>query len=165
MNASSRTALAGAGFAAATLLSGAVGALVTRRARRTWYRVLRKSPLNPPDSVFGPVWTTLYALSAASATRVFGTEPSADRSRALALWGVQQTFNALWSPLFFGKHQASAALIDLACLWAALAAYAKTAHRVDRPAAALVVPYLGWVSFAGVLNGAVVRRNPRWLRG
>lgn len=160
-----KTGLAGAGFAAVTLLTGAIGALATRKSQHTWYRALRKSRLNPPDKVFGPVWTTLYTLSAASATRVFRAEPSSARTRALALWGAQQTFNALWTPLFFGKRRASVALVDLGLLWASLAAYTKAAQRVDRRAAELVVPYLGWVTFAGLLNGAVVKRNPHWLRG
>src|SRR6188768_4058963 len=140
--------LAWAGFAALTLASGALGALATRKSQRTWYRALRKSRLNPPDGVFAPVWTTLYALSSASAARVYSAEPSQDRTLALALWGAQQTFNTLWSPLFFGKRRARAAFIDLGLLLATLAAYAKVAKRVDRHAAELVVPYLGWVSFA-----------------
>jgi tryptophan-rich sensory protein len=160
-----KTGLACVGFAAATLLTGALGALATRKSQRTWYRALRKSRLNPPDKVFGPVWTVLYAASSLSATRVFRAEPSPERTRALALWGAQQTFNALWTPLFFGQRKATAALVDLGLLWASLAAYAKTAGHVDRRAAELVVPYLAWVTFAGLLNGAVVMRNPRWLHG
>src|SRR6188472_1475690 len=111
-----RTGLAWAGFAAVTLASGTLGALAARKGQRTWYRVLRKSRLNPPDSVFGPVWTALYGLSSASAARVYRAHPSKDRTHALALWGAQQTLNALWSPLFFGKRRATAALVDLGLL-------------------------------------------------
>lgn len=160
-----RTGLAWAGFAALTLASGALGALATRKNQRTWYRLLRKSRFNPPDRVFGPVWTGLYLLSSASAARVYRAEASQARTRALALWGAQQTFNTLWSPLFFGQRRAGAAFVDLGLLWATLAAYAKTAKSVDRPAAQLVLPYLGWVTFAGVLNGAILRKNPRFLHG
>lgn len=165
MKTSVRMGVAWAGFAAVTLLSGALGALATRKSQRTWYRALRKSPLNPPDAVFGPVWTTLYGLSSLSATRVYRAEPSGDRTRALALWGAQQALNTLWTPLFFGQRRATAALVDLGFLWGTLAAYASVARRVDRPAGALVLPYLGWVTFAGVLNSAILRRNPRWLHG
>lgn len=165
MKSAIKTGLACAGFAAVTLLTGALGARSARKSQRTWYRALRKSTLNPPDQVFGPVWTALYGLSTASATRIFRAEPSPERTRALALWGTQQAFNALWTPLFFGQRKARAALIDLGLLWASLAAYTQAARHVDRRAAELVLPYLGWVTFAGVLNGAVVRRNPRWLRG
>lgn len=165
MNRTLKTGLAFAGFAAVTLVTGALGAVATRKSQRTWYRLLRKSPLNPPDSVFAPVWTTLYTLSSLSATRVYGAEASPERTRALALWGTQQTLNALWTPLFFGKRRARAAFVDLGLLWVTLAAYAKAARKVDARAAELVLPYLGWVTFAGVLNGAVVRRNPRFLHG
>lgn len=160
-----RTGLAWAGFAALTLASGALGAVATRRSQRTWYRALRKSRLNPPDAVFAPVWTTLYIASAASAARVYTADASRARTLALVLWTAQQTFNTLWSPLFFAKHRARAAFVDLGLLWTTLAGYTKVAQRVDRPAAALVLPYLGWVTFAGMLNGAIIRKNPRFLHG
>lgn len=160
-----RVGLAWAGFAALTFASGALGALSTRKSQRTWYRVLRKSRLNPPDAVFAPTWSALYALSSASVARVHAAEPSKERTQALVLWGAQQTFNALWSPLFFGKRRARAAFVDLGLLWGTLLAYASVAKRVDRPAAALMLPYLGWVTFAGVLNGAILQKNPRLLHG
>jgi benzodiazapine receptor len=160
-----RTGLAWAGFAALTLASGALGAIATRKSQRTWYRTLRKSRFNPPDRVFAPVWTTLYTLSSISAARVFRADASQDRTRALVLWGAQQTLNTLWSPLFFGKRRARAAFIDLGLLWATLAAYTRVAKRVDRHAAELVLPYLGWVTFAGLLNGAILQKNPRLLHG
>lgn len=160
-----RTGLVWAGFAALTLASGALGARATRKSQRTWYPLLRKSRLNPPDRVFAPVWTALYLLSSASAARVYRAEASHTRTRALVLWGAQQTFNTLWSPLFFGQRRAAAAFVDLGLLWGALAAYARAANRIDRPAAQLVLPYLGWVTFAGVLNGAILRKNPRFLHG
>jgi tryptophan-rich sensory protein len=73
--------------------------------------------------------------------------------------------HAAWSPLFFGKRRASAALLELGLLWTTLAAYARQAGHVDRRAEQLVLPYLAWLTFAGVLNGSVVKRNPRWLHG
>lgn len=146
----------------ATLLTAATGARATARGK-PWYRLLRKSSLNPPAAAFGPVWTGLYAASALSAARVYRAEPSPARSRALVLWGTQQALNAAWSPLFFGQRRPRAALLDLGLLWGALGTYAAQAQRVDRAAAALVLPYLAWVSFAGFLNKEVVRKNPRWL--
>lgn len=146
----------------ATLLTAAAGARATARGK-PWYRLLRKSRWNPPDAAFGPVWTSLYAASALSAARVYRTEPSPARTRALALWGTQQALNAAWTPLFFGQRRPRAALADLGLLWGALGGYAAQARQVDRIAAALVLPYLAWVSFAGFLNEEVVRKNPRWL--
>ena len=72
--------------------------------------------------------------------------------------------NGIWSPLFFGKHRVRAALVDLVGLAAAIAGYIRIAAKVDRLAAGLMVPYLAWVGFAGLLNGAILRRN-RLLAG
>ncbi len=146
----------------ATVLTAATGARATARGK-PWYRLVRKSSLNPPDAAFGPVWTGLYAASALSAARVYRAESSPARSRALALWGAQQALNAAWSPLFFGQRRPRAALVDLGLLWGALGGYLTQARKVDRVATALVLPYLGWVSFAAFLNKEVIRKNPRWL--
>lgn len=146
----------------ATLLTAATGARATARGK-PWYRLLRTSSWNPPDAAFGPVWTGLYAASALSAARVVRAEPSPVRTRALALWGAQQALNAAWSPLFFGQRRPRAALIDLGLLWGTLGGYLTQARKLDRVAAALVLPYLAWVSFAGFLNRQVVSKNPRWL--
>jgi benzodiazapine receptor len=159
----SRTNLAMAVIGGATLLSAALGARATRR-NKGWYRLLRKSPLTPPDAAFPVVWITLYGLNAVSAARVYRRPPTTPgRSRALALWGAQQALNAAWSPLFFQHHRPRAALADIGLMSAAIAAYAYTASKVDRTAAALVAPYLGWVGFAAFLNKEILRKNPRAL--
>lgn len=162
MKSSIHSGLALAAIAGATLLTAIAGARATRRGK-PWYRLLRKSSLNPPDAAFAPVWTTLYALNGLSAARVYRAAPSPARDSSLALWGMQQALNAAWSPLFFGKRRPRAALLDIGLLWAAIGAYAYQSRKVDRPAAALVLPYLGWVSFAAYLNQQVVRKNPSWL--
>ncbi|HEU4579811.1 MAG TPA: TspO/MBR family protein [Polyangiaceae bacterium] len=162
MRASFQTGLAFAAIGLATLLTAATGVRATARGK-PWYRLLRKSSLNPPDAAFGPVWTGLYAANAISAARVYRAEPSRERSRALGLWGAQQALNAAWSPLFFAQRRPRAALVDLGLLWGALGSYLLQARKVDRAAAALVVPYLAWVSFASLLNAEVIRKNPKWL--
>ena len=97
----------------ATVLSALVGVRATQRGK-PWYRLLRKSKLNPPDAVFGPVWTALYALNSVSAARVYRSEPSRARTRTLALWDIEQALNAAWTPLFFGQRRPRAALADIA---------------------------------------------------
>lgn len=151
------------GLAAASAVTALIGARVTQRGKLPWYRVIRKASLNPPDWVFGPVWTTLFALSTISAYRVWRASPSPQRTRALALWSAQLVLNANWSRLFFGKHRPRAAFVDLAGLLASVAGYVQQAKPVDASAAYLMAPYLGWVTFAGFLNEEVVRKNPRWL--
>jgi benzodiazapine receptor len=159
MQTSTRARLALTAIGGATLLSALLGSSITAR-NQAWYRTLRKSALNPPNWVFGPVWTALYGLSALSAARVVLAPRSAARVRALSLWALQQALNAAWTPLFFGRHRPRAALADLALLWAALGAYRNAAGHVDRLAARLVTPYIAWLSFAAFLNERVVRANP-----
>jgi translocator protein len=162
MGSSFRSGLAFALIGGATVLTALGGARATQRGL-PWYRRLRKSSLNPPDAAFGPVWTGLYALNGLSAARVYRSEPSQARTRTLALWALQQALNAAWSPLFFGQRRPRAALVDIGFLWASVGAYLNEARKVDRTAAALVVPYLAWVSFAAFLNEEVVRKNPKRL--
>ncbi len=146
-------------FVAATALVSVVGGAVTRRGRGLWYRTLRKPPQNPPAWLFGPVWTALYGLMSWSAYRIWKQPASADRPRALQIWTGQLALNGAWSPLFFGAHAPRAALVDLAGLWVAIAGYIKAAAKLDRLAAALMTPYLAWVTFAGTLNAGIIRRN------
>jgi translocator protein len=152
-------ALAGFGaIATATAIGGAfVGP--ARPSVMAWYRALRTPPFTPPSGLFGPVWTLLYALIAVSGWRVWRRPDSPERTRALALWAAQMATNAAWTPLFFGARRPTAALVDLGAQLAATAGYTAAAARVDRPAAALMAPYLGWTTFAGVLNAEIVRRN------
>lgn len=153
-----RTWLALAGFVVGCEAAGLVGLPFNTGSDGGWYDSLTKPSFNPPSWVFGPVWTTLYALMAVAAWRVWR---SADRRRraALTLFAVQLVLNAAWSPLFFGAHRAGWALVDLCALWLALVATIASFARIDRLATALLVPYLGWVTFAGVLNAEIVRLN------
>jgi tryptophan-rich sensory protein len=155
--------LALASFAGATAAAAVLGAASTRRSvRSAWYRGLSKPRFQPPAAAFGPVWTALYALMAGSAYRVW-TRPGPRSTRALALWGGQLALNAAWSPTFFGARRPRAALGLLSALLPATAAYALAARRVDRPAAAMVAPYVAWTAFALALNAGIVRRNRRTL--
>jgi tryptophan-rich sensory protein len=146
-----------------TLASALFGAKSSRNKGRIWYRLLRKSKANPPDAAFGPVWSVLYGLSAASASRVALSGPSRERTSALAVWAVQQLLNALWSPLFFGKQKPRSALVDVLGLAATLVALIRATRKVDRTASNLLVPYLVWAAFASYLNYAIVKKNPKWL--
>lgn len=158
-----RPLLAFLGFAAATALTAALGSRETIRGKTPWYHLIRKSRLNPPDAVFGPVWTALFALTAISGYRVWRAAPSPARTRALGLWTAQLALNANWSHLFFGQHRPKAAFVDLGALLVTLGGYTREAARVDEPAAYMMAPYLGWVGFAGYLNEEVIRKNPRFL--
>ncbi|MFT3915314.1 MAG: TspO/MBR family protein [Anaeromyxobacteraceae bacterium] len=158
-----RRLAAAAAFAGLVTGASAIGGAASRAgSRRPWYALLRKPAAQPPRAAFGPVWTALYASMAWSAYRVWrSTRPG--RGAALALWGTQLALNASWSPLFFGARRPRAALAVVGALVPAVGAYALAARRVDRGAAALVVPYLAWSAFAVYLGAGVVRANARTL--
>jgi tryptophan-rich sensory protein len=118
-----------------------------------WYFGLAKPAWNPPNWLYGPVWTVLYVLIAIAAWRAW-------RARApMTPWLVQWTLNAAWTGIFFGAHAMGLAFAEICLLWLAIAWTILATMRIDRPAAAMMVPYLAWVSFAGALNFAVWRLN------
>lgn len=130
----------------------------------TWYRTLRKSRLNPPPWVFGPVWTALYTLMGIALyrtwTRARRAEFSEERASFTPFW-TQLALNTAWSFVFFGMRRPLAALLTLIALHASIIATIRSFGRVDRVAALLLYPYIGWVSFAGYLNASVWWLNRR----
>ncbi len=123
-----------------------------------WYQSLAKSSLTPPGWVFPVAWTALYFMIGVSLF-LYLTGPGRSEVLPLALFTVQLVLNALWSYLFFGLHEPGLALVDIAALWLAILATTLT-FWYRRPAAgALLLPYLGWVTFASYLNFAVWRLN------
>lgn len=140
------------------LAAGWLGSYATLPAIPVWYRGLVKPPLNPPEWVFGPVWTLLYILMAISAWLVWRRVGFA--STALKLFFVQLLLNATWSFLFFGLRRPDYAFGEILLLWAAILATMIAFWKVRPLAGALFVPYLAWVSFATYLNGALWRLNP-----
>lgn len=151
-----------AGFVAGTVAAAWFGSRYnpSQGETREWYNSLQKPVYNPPRAVFPVVWSMLYVLMAWSGYRVWRQEASPERKRALALWMAQLGANAAWSKLFFGEHRPDLALVDLNVMRGLIKAYLKFAYRVDRPAAAAFIPYLGWVTFARKLNKEIVRKNP-----
>lgn len=137
------------GIAFLGALSGAFG------APGEWYEQLTKPAWNPPPWLFGPVWTVLYLTIGISAwwiVRVAGWR----RSRgALVAWAIQMTLNIAWTPVFFGLHQMAVALGVIVAMWLAIVATIIAFMRLHRPAGLLLLPYLGWVAFATVLNGTL----------
>lgn len=146
-----------AGFVGAAFVAGAIGSAATLENVRAWYPSLVKPAWNPPNWIFGPVWTTLYVLMGMAAWRAWRTGPEV-RPR-VAGYFFQLVLNALWSILFFGLKQPAWALVDIAVLWALLVWLLAGFWRADRWAGALWLPYVLWVSFATALNAAIVRLN------
>lgn len=152
----------GAAAASVALALGvaAIGGWATASSVATWYVTLDKPGFNPPNAVFGPVWTALYILMAVAAWRVWRSETVRTRRRAaLTLYGVQLALNLAWSLLFFGLRRPDLAMIDIALLLAAVIATGAAFWRIDRPAGLMMVPYAAWVGFASALNFAIWRLN------
>lgn len=124
-----------------------------------WYASIEKPSWNPPNWIFGPVWTTLYIVIGIAAWRLWKCGALA-RDRVLATALVAQwVLNFAWSGFFFGMRAPGAALVEIACLLALIALVIARGWRQDRVAAALLVPYLAWVGFATALNAALWRLN------
>jgi tryptophan-rich sensory protein len=125
-----------------------------------WYRSLIEPPWKPPDVLFGPAWTTIYALAAASG--LIAWRRAATRSRRdwiLVLFAANAFFNVLWSLLFFRLRRPDWALMEVGLLWLSVLVLMLFLGRFSRPSAWLLAPYLAWVAFAAALNLAVVRLN------
>lgn len=146
-----------AGFVGAAFLAGAIGSWATFEGVRTWYPALVKPAWNPPNWIFGPVWTTLYVLMGVAAWRVWRTGVAA--GPLVTGYFVQLAANALWSVLFFGLRQPAWALLDVVVLWGLLVWLLAGFWRADRLAGVLWLPYVLWVSFATLLNAAIARLN------
>lgn len=134
-------------------LAGIIGSIFTTPSIDGWYSMLVKPALNPPSWVFGPVWTTLFALMGISAYLIWkrGLEQK-DVKIALGIFIGQLILNTLWSIIFFGLHSPFGSLIEIIFLWLAIIATIVAFYRISKTAGWLLLPYLLWVSFASYLN-------------
>lgn len=125
-----------------------------------WYAGLRKPSWTPPNAVFGPVWTVLYALMAIAAWRVWRLGGWRENRLSLSFFLTQLLLNALWTPLFFGWQQPGWACMVIAILWLTIA-FTRSRFRLrDATAGWLLLPYQLWVLYAASLNYAIWRWNP-----
>lgn len=134
---------------------GASGGLFTATGLETWYPELTKPAITPPSWVFGPVWTGLFALMGSAVWfiwREIGGGEVRGARLALGMFVAQFVLNVAWSAVFFGFRSILWGLVVILVLWVAVIATVVLFDRVNRVAAALLVPYLAWVSFAGYLN-------------
>ncbi len=144
--------------ALAVLAMGAGGGLLTDLG--PWYQDLVQPEWKPPDIAFGPVWTTIFVLAAIGGVLAWSAaENLADRRLILGLFGVNAVLNLGWSALFFQLKRPDWALAELVLLWLSILALIVGLKRLSLAASLLIVPYLAWVTFAGVLNYAIVQLN------
>jgi translocator protein len=146
--------------AIAPVLAASLSGWVTNSEITGWYAGIVKPSFNPPNWVFGPVWTALYALMAYAFWRILRMPAGTNgRNAAIIVFLVQIALNALWSFAFFGAHSPAAGLIVIALLWLAIVATILTFAKLDSVAAWCLAPYIAWVSFAAVLNLSIWRLN------
>jgi translocator protein len=143
-------------FLAAVVVVAGLGGLAVTSAGVEYARLTQPS-WAPAASVFGPVWTVLYLSIAVSGWLVWRGAGLRGARSALVVFTVQLLLNALWTPLFFGGDLYGLAFLDIVALWLALVATIVLFARHHRLAAALLLPYLAWVTFAAALNFAIWR--------
>lgn len=144
-----------AAFLAAATLTAIIGGLASSDAEGV-YTSLQLPAFAPPPWLFGPAWAVLYVLIAVSGWLVYRRR---GWDRSLTLWAAQLVLNAAWTPLFFGASMYTAALVDITVLAGVVAATTILFARRHRLAAALMIPYLVWLGYAGALNAGIVLLN------
>lgn len=146
-------------FVAVSLGAGGLGAVATTPQIDGWYRTIVKPEWNPPNWVFGPVWTTLFILMGISAWLIWKPAGFKKAILPLALFAFQLILNVAWSWIFFGMHQIGWAVVEILILWLAILTTMVAFFRRSKPAGWLLAPYLCWVTFASVLNFTIWRLN------
>ena len=142
------------------LVVGALSGFATQSSVDTWYTTLNKPSFNPPNWIFAPVWTLLYILMGIAAGIVWGQGYSNKSVKtALYFFGFQLLLNASWSIVFFGLQNPLPALVILLILLVLILLTIRRFYVVNRTAAYLMIPYLLWVLFAGLLNFKIVQLN------
>lgn len=138
-------------------LVGGISGIATIKSIKTWYKKLKKPSFNPPSYIFGPVWTTLYALMGISLFCII--ESHGEKGMAYIFFGVQLVLNFLWSFIFFQFHKLGWALIEIILLLLSIILTIISFSHIHPLAALLLVPYLLWVSFASILTAAIWKLN------
>lgn len=137
------------------LAIGGISGIATIGGLKTWYPNLMKPSFNPPNYLFGPVWSALYALMGVSLFLILQSAKNANSSLALKVFFLQLTLNFSWSFLFFTFHWLGISFIEILAIWSCILWMIVSFWRCNKTAALIQIPYLLWVSFASVLNGSI----------
>jgi benzodiazapine receptor len=140
------------------LVVGFLSGIISAPKIQTWYLTLQKPSFDPPNYIFGPVWTTLYILMGVSLFMIVRSESDL-KARALIIFSVQLLLNFFWSIIFFNLERVGLALIEIGLLWICILLMINTFYKISKRAAYLQIPYLLWVSFATILNTAIFNLN------
>lgn len=141
------------------LSTGAIAGIFTARAIPEWYATLNQPSFNPPNWIFGPVWTTLYIIMGISFFLIWKLESGKERNQAIVIFLVQLLLNLGWSFCFFYFKMIGLALIEILLLWSTIFLMLTRFYKLKPLAAYLNIPYLLWVTYATVLNAAYFYLN------
>ena len=145
---------------AISVTAGAIAGFFTSTSVASWFQTINKPTWNPPNWVFGPVWTTLYILMGVAFFLVWKSDTSNWlKKTAIVLYAVQLALNFLWSFIFFYLQQPGWALVEIIAMWVAILLTIFAFANVSKTAAWLLVPYICWVSFATILNYSIWKLN------
>lgn len=141
-------------------LVGIIGSIFTVSAIPTWYALLNKPWFAPPNWLFGPVWTALYAGMGVAGYLLWELAQNKKKAKiARKFFAAQLLLNFIWTPVFFGLRSPELGLCVILPMWLAIVLTIRSSYLVSRTAACLLIPYLAWVSFASLLNGALALLN------
>jgi tryptophan-rich sensory protein len=142
------------------LAVGFTSGFFTATGTGSWYQTINKPSWNPPNWIFGPVWTTLYILMGIALFLVWKSGALAPlKKAAITFFAIQMALNFFWSFIFFNQHQIGWALAEIIALWLMILLSIFAFARVNNTAAWLLVPYISWVSFAAILNYTIWKLN------
>ncbi len=137
------------------LLIGGISGFATATSINDWYVSINKPSFNPPNYLFGPVWTTLYILMGISFFMILQSPANEFRKKAVAIFCIQLLLNFCWSFIFFKFQLLGLAFIEIILIWLSIITMIIIFFEINKKAALLQIPYLLWVSFASVLNGSI----------
>jgi benzodiazapine receptor len=146
--------LGGVGFC---IVLGVAGGLLTRIS--PWYHALRKPGWKPPDWAFGPIWTVVFVLLTLAIAYAWEAADAGQRQLMLLALGVNGVLNIAWSGIFFVMRNPFLAFVELVVFWLSIAMLLSVLGSISRVSGLLLLPYLAWVTAAGVLNFQIVRLN------
>ncbi len=134
-------------------VAGGLGALLTTPEINGWYATIQKPSFNPPNWIFGPVWTTLFTLMGVSLWLILKSDASNPGRKIAFIWfTIQLTLNVMWSFLFFKLHSPLAGLVEIVLLWASILFLILRTYPLSKTGALINIPYLIWVPFVSLLN-------------
>lgn len=137
------------------LLIGGLAGFATSTSINGWYTSINKPSFNPPNYLFGPVWTTLYILMGVSLYLILQSESSELRKKAIAIFSIQLFLNFCWSFIFFNFQMLGLAFVEIILMWICILTTIVVFFKINKTAGLIQIPYLLWVSFASVLNGSI----------